>query len=78
MACAFASPNGTAPETYANAGISCGRRGLQIHLSIRIRFFDPGACRGLCRAAKESLATVQWGQDRRRRHARQGRAAKEE
>ena len=67
MVCAFASPNGTTPETYANAGISRGRGGLQIHLSIRMRFFDPGACRGLCGAAKESLATMQWGQDRRRR-----------
>jgi hypothetical protein len=73
MACAFASPNGTTPETYANAGISHGRGGLPIHLSIRMCFFDPGACRGLCRAAKESLATMQWGQDRRRRYARQRR-----
>src|SRR5215471_18227927 len=48
MACAVASPNGTTPETYANAGISRGRGGLQIHVSIRMRFFDPGACRGLC------------------------------
>ncbi len=64
--------------TYANAGISRGRGGLQIHLSIRMRFFDPGACRGLCSAAKESLATMQWGQDRRRRHARQRRTARED
>src|ERR1700761_630837 len=46
--------------------------------TIRVRFFDPGARRGLCRAAKNSLATMQWGQDRRRRHARQGRAARED
>src|ERR1700761_1475309 len=25
--------------------------------------FDPGACKGLCRAAQELLATMQWGQD---------------
>jgi len=72
MACAFARPNGIAPETYASAGIRQGRGGLQIHLSIRMRFFDPGACRGLCGAAKESLATMQWGQDRRRRLPRKG------
>src|ERR1700757_3419858 len=36
MACAFASANGTSPETYANAGISYGRGGLPIHLSIRM------------------------------------------
>jgi len=77
-ACAFASPNGTAPETYANAGISYGRGGLPIQLSIRMRFFDPGACRGLCRAATKSLATMRRGQDRRRRQARRGRAAKED
>ena len=73
MACAFASPNETAPETYANAGISCGRGGLSIHLSIRMRFFDPGAWWGLCRAATKSLATTRRGQDRRRRQARRGR-----
>jgi hypothetical protein len=78
MACAFASPNGTAPETYANAGISRGRGGLQIHLSIRMRFFDPGAWWGLCMAAKETLATMQRGQDRRRRHTRQRRTARED
>jgi hypothetical protein len=78
MACAFASPNGTSSETYANAGISYGRGGLAIHLSIRMRFFDPGASWGLCRAAKESLATMQRGQDRRRRQARRGRAARED
>jgi hypothetical protein len=72
MACAFASPNGTAPEAYANAGITHGRGGLPIQLSIRMRFFDPGAWWGLCRAAKESLATMQWGQDRSRRPARAG------
>ena len=66
MACAFASPNETAPETYANAGISYGRGGLPIQLSIRMRFFDPGAWWGLCEAAKESLATTRRGQDRRR------------
>ena len=73
MACAFASPNGTAPETYANAGISCGRGGLPIQLSIRMRFFDPGAWWGLCMAATKSLATMRRGQDRRRRQARRGR-----
>ena len=78
MACAFASPNGTSPETYAKTGISYRRGGLPIHLSIRMRFFDPGACRGLCKAAKESLATMQRGQDRRRRHALQGRPARED
>ena len=67
LAGAFASPNGRAPETYANAGISQVRGGLPIQLSIRMRFFDPGAWWGLCKAAKESLATMQRGQDRRRR-----------
>ena len=66
MACAFASPNGTAPETYANAGIRREPGGLPTGLSIRMRFFDPGAWWGLCMAAKESLATMRRGQDRRR------------
>jgi hypothetical protein len=70
LACVSASLYGTARETYANAGIRGGRKCLTTGLSIRVRFFDPGACWGLCGATKESLATMQWGQDRRRRHAR--------
>jgi hypothetical protein len=54
-ACALASPNGIAPETYASAGISRGRGGLPIQLSIRRRFFDPGACRDCAGQQKSCL-----------------------
>jgi hypothetical protein len=35
-------------------------------------FFDPGAHRGLCKAARESLATMRWGQDRGRQRSPAG------
>jgi hypothetical protein len=39
--------------------------------------FDPGAHRGLCKAAKQSLATMRWGQDRRWQTSPAGAAARE-